>query len=191
MNVDAITDALKTFVHTHRTTFSEISTHMNVMVRRAHDEGVYCVDVGVVKAGAVPDAVKRKSKWVCIENDAVITFAEVERLVIYPMLLAQFIGIVHEIKRNFMRSPSPDGFDRHQHLPPTLIALGHFSGNSAAIVRSYGNRSILVCVAENFDVRLAAQRTGECRSPLYWDKDEELGNPGAARLAEVALGAGS
>lgn len=146
--------------------------HTNLLVRGAHDEGVYCVDVGIVRPGAVPEKANRKQKWVCIENEALVTFAEVKRLVVYPMLLAQFIGIVHEIKPGFLRSPSPAGFDRNRHLPPALMALGHFSGNSAAIVRAYKERSILLCIAENFDVRIAACQNGTCRSSLYWDAEE-------------------
>ncbi len=146
--------------------------HMNLLVRGAHDEGVYCVDVGVVQPDVVPDTVSRKQKWICVENESLITFAEVKRLVVYPMLLAQFIGIVHEIKPMFLQAPAPAGFDRHQHLPPTLMALGHFSGNAAAIARAYERRSILLCIAENFDVRIAAHRKGTCRSPLYWDRDD-------------------
>src|SRR5688572_23247926 len=37
--------------------------HMNLLVRGAHDEGVYCVDVGVVKPGVIPETVNRKQKW--------------------------------------------------------------------------------------------------------------------------------
>jgi hypothetical protein len=146
--------------------------HMNLLVRGAHDDGVYCVDVGLVRPGAVPERLDRKQKWICVENEALVTFAEVKRLVVYPMLLAQFVGIVHEIKPAFLGSPSPSGFDRSLHLPPALLALGHFSGNSAAIVRAYEKRSILLCIAENFDVRIAAHRNGTCRSPLYWDAEE-------------------
>lgn len=119
----------------------------------------------------MPDSVNTKLKWICVENDSLITFAEVKRLVIYPMLLAQFVGIVHEIKPRFLRPPPLLGFDRYHHLPPALMALGHFSGNAAAIVRAYKGRGILICVAENFDVRIAAHRKGACQSPLYWNDD--------------------
>lgn len=30
----------------------------------------------------------RKQRWICVENESLITFAEVKRLVVYPMLLA-------------------------------------------------------------------------------------------------------
>jgi hypothetical protein len=36
--------------------------HMNLLVRGAHDEGVYCVDVGVVQTGVVPERARPKHK---------------------------------------------------------------------------------------------------------------------------------
>jgi hypothetical protein len=143
--------------------------HMNLMVRGAHDDGIYCVDVGIVKAGIVPQKKDPKIKWQCAPNGALISFAEAKRLPVYPMLLAQFIGIVHEIRPEFLRAPPPEGFGRKMQLPPTLISLGRFSGNSKAIVDAYATRDISVCIAENFDVRLASHRKAGTSSPLYWD----------------------
>jgi len=147
----------------------ETEAHMNLLVRGAHDEGIYCVDVGIVRARAVPEKADRKVKWLCAPNESLLSFVEAKRLAVYPMLLAQFIGIVHEIKPQFLQAPSPSGFGPILHLPPTLVALGHFSGNSKAIIEAFERRSILVCIAENFDIRLAAQRKGSTKSPLYWD----------------------
>lgn len=156
--------------------------HMNLMVRSAHDEGIYCVDVGIVKPGVVPQSVDRDVKWQCIPNDCLISFAEAKRLPVYPMLLAQFIGIVHEIRPEFLRDPAPSGFSRAANLPPTLISLGRFSGNSKVIVDSFVTRGITVCIAENFDVRLAVHRKGGTKSPLYWDDPvtAEIAIPGNA-----------
>lgn len=103
---------------------------MNLLVRGAHDEGVYCVDVGLVQPGVIPDTVSRKQKWICVENESLITFAEVKRLVVYPMLLAQFIGIVHKIRPAFLEAPAPGGFDRYLHLPPTLMDVGRRFGTN-------------------------------------------------------------
>jgi hypothetical protein len=128
------------------------------------------VDVGIVEPDVVPENVSKKGKWVCVPNDSLLSFAEAKRLTVYPMLLAQFVGIVHEIRPQFLTSPVPTGFGRHLHLPPTLIALGQFSGNSKLIVDAYLARSVTVCIAENFDVRLALHRRGSARSPLYWDE---------------------
>lgn len=148
--------------------------HMNLMVRGAHDDGIYCVDVGIVQPGIVPQEVDPKVKWVCVANNSLISFAEAKRLPVYPMLLAQFVGIVHEIKPEFLHSPTPEGYGRTSQLPPTLISLGRFSGNSKMIVDAYVARGINVCIAENFDVRLAVHRKKGTRSPLYWDQTTDL-----------------
>ena len=136
--------------------------HMNLKVRSAHDRGVYCVDIGVLPVDLIP-AAKPKSAWNCLDNKHLITFAEVKKLVIFPMLLAQFVGIVHEVKPKFLsvqrRRKSP-------HPPPTLIALGHYSGNSTSIVRAYRSRYIHVLIAENYDVRLARVRAVPNTSPF-------------------------
>jgi len=146
---------------------------MNLLVRGVHDDGIYCVDVGIVDAGVVPEKIGRNKKWLCVPNKSLLSLVEAKRLVVYPMLLAQFVGIVHEIKPRFLRKPVPKGFSRDLQLPPTLIALGQFSGNSRVIVDSYPSRSISPCIAENFDVRLALHRRGSTQSPLYRNKPSE------------------
>ncbi len=133
----------------------EVELHMNVKVRSAHDLGMYCVDVGVVRAGAIPKA-KPERKWECLPNSELVSFGEAKKLVVYPMLLAQFIGIVHEIKPGYLNFQAP----RTQiHPSPTLIALGHYSGNARTIVQSYPARKISVNIAANYDVRLARVRS--------------------------------
>lgn len=122
----------------------------------AHDDGIYCVDVGVVNYKSVPND-KPMGRWVCLGNADLITFAEVKKLVVCPMLLAQFLGIVHEIRPEFLKS---GGKANGSNLPPVLIALSHFSGNAAAIVKAYPARGINVTIAENYDVRLAEVRGG-------------------------------
>ena len=79
------------------------------------------------------------------------------------MLLAQFVGIVHEIKPNFLRTRA--GLDL-SHLSPVLITLGHFSGNSRLIVNKYISRQIFVTIAENYDMRLAKVRNGSATTPF-------------------------
>jgi hypothetical protein len=100
-----------------------VEIHMNLMVRSAHDDGIYCVDVGIALADSIPSE-KSEEKWACLQNNSLITFAEVKKLVVYPMLLAQFIGIVHEIKPEFLKSRT--GVDK-SHLSPILITLQYFS----------------------------------------------------------------
>lgn len=143
--------------------------HMNLMVESAHGIGTYCVDVGVSKPNTVPKE-KPSEEWRSLENADLITFAEVKKLVIYPMLLAQFIGIVHEVKPNFLKGRKGV---RRDHPSPALIVLGHYTANSADIVKSYPARNISVVIAANYDGRLARVRGGSATSPLE-DSAEEL-----------------
>lgn len=142
--------------------------HMNLMVRSAHDRGKYCVDFGLTKHGAVP-AKTPKVSWECANNADLVTFAEVKKLVVYPMLLAQFVGIVHEIKPCFISGRLPRGFSKYEHLFPVLASLGNFSGNSSEIVDAYKSRNIRITIAENFDIRLANVRGGRQKSPFIYE----------------------
>ncbi|OXS13763.1 hypothetical protein CGX12_17975 [Zobellella denitrificans] len=147
--------------------------HMNLVVESAHDEGRYCVDFGLIKTGCVPDKAM-KTAWSAAKNKDLVTFAEVKKLVVYPMLLAQFLGIVHEIKPCFIHGRTPRGFGREDHLYPVLASLGNFSGNSSKIVEAYKTRRVRVLVAENFDLRLAGVRSGRQESPfVYADEFED------------------
>lgn len=146
-----------------------VDIHMNLMVRGAHDQGIYCVDVGITRPESVPMA-KPTRRWACLENRHLYSFAEAKRLVVYPMLLAQFFGIVHEIKPRFLRPPARRRYGSHRHPPPTLIVLGNFSGTSSVIVESYEKRGCQLNVAEKFDLRVAWASKKASRSPLYWSE---------------------
>lgn len=139
----------------------DFEIHLNLKVRGAHDSGIYCVDVGVVRADAVPST-SPATPWICASNEDLLSFAETKKLVVYPMLLAQFVGIVHEIMPGSLNIMGP-----YAHLPPTLITLGHFSGNSKSIVDNYSNRAFRILIAESYDVRLARVRAGTIASPFF------------------------
>jgi hypothetical protein len=145
--------------------------HTNVSVRGAHDDGIYCVDVAMVKEGAIPHK-RPKTKWLAIPNRALVSFAEAKKLVVYPMLLAQFVGIVHEIKPEFLgrrfRRFGPKG-----HLPPCLIALGQLSGNSSTIIDGFSRRRFQVLVAANYDFRLSKAKNSATVSPFYGDTSDD------------------
>lgn len=143
--------------------------HMNVMVHGAHGIGTYCVDVGIIASDSMP-VERPKKEWKALPNEQLITFAEVKKLVVYPMLLAQFLGIVHEIKPAFLKGR--ESIDA-AHPSPVLIALGHYSANSLDIVNNYSERGISVTIAANYDGRLARVRAGRVASP-FDDDEEEL-----------------
>lgn len=145
---------------------ASVEIRMNLAVRGAHDAGIYCVDVAVLAPGKYPPSTAKTAAWMPLENRYLVTFGEAKYLAVYPMLLAQFIGIVHEIKPRFLRRAS-SSFGEHGHPPPTLLVLGRYSGNSLSIVQSYLSRGIQVHIAPDFDQRLARYSVSGRTSPLY------------------------
>lgn len=123
--------------------------HANLEVESSYrkDHGIYVVDVAVVEAGSVP-----RAKPAHVPNTSVITILEAKALVVYPMLLAQFIGIVHEIKREFLRTTPPPRIMAEGHFYPCLAALGHLQGRSVPILAAYERRGFWVQVVHSFDL---------------------------------------
>src|SRR6266446_428214 len=88
---------------------------------------------------------ERKGQWLCLANADLVTFAEAKKLRVYPMLLAQFLGVVHEIRPEFLnRQNLAAAFFAGGHFAPALVSLGSYSGNSQRIVDAYPGRMILV-----------------------------------------------
>jgi hypothetical protein len=144
--------------------------HSNLAVSGAYDDqSVYVVDVAVTKADRVPKA-KPKKKWVSLANKDLITFAEVKKLVIYPMLLAQFVGIVHEIKPTFLGA-LPALFRKQGHFKPALVSIGYLKGTSQKILDGFKRRNFRIVVIPGFDAHLGSLRAGEAdRSPFTPEK---------------------
>jgi hypothetical protein len=170
---------VKTSTRGHPSKFSRIEVenagahfevHMNLPVRGAHTGGVFCVDIGVVRAGSIPQkpkVVRGKEVWRACENKDLISFAEVKKLVVYPMLLAHFVGIVHELLPHFLGGRRPRGFKAGGHFDPLLLTLGSFSGTSRDVMESFRERSFSLSVIPAFDVRLGRLRAGDDVSPFY------------------------
>jgi hypothetical protein len=143
---------------------------MNLVVEGAHDRGRYCVDVGIVKPDRVPQ--NKVRAWLALKNRDLLSFAEVKRITVYPMLLAHFLGIVHELKPKFLSDRSRIHFNRRNYLPPALLVLGGFSANSRDIVENYLSRGVNVKIAHALDIRISRYRSGNSSSPLYYDDEK-------------------
>ena len=89
------------------------------------------------------------------------------------MLLAQFVGIVHEIKPNFLKRDKKYRLG-DDHLHPALIALGYLTPNAKDILRSFNRRKYKIVVAENFDIRLSAAAKASDLSPFVGNLSELL-----------------
>lgn len=143
--------------------------HANLAVEGAYrlDGAKYVVDVGVCNTGAVPRAKPRSEPWHSVANAKLATWVEAKKLVVYPMLLAQFIGIVHEISPHFLGGPNRRGFRASGHFPPALVTTGHFTGGSAQIVSAFKARRFRTVVVPDLDVALASMKEGRARSSPF------------------------
>src|SRR6266516_2492965 len=82
---------------TCRRGYAEVDVYLNLPVLGSYVDGVvYVVDVGVIRGGSLSE--RREGEPLAVRNRDLITFAEVKNFRIYPMLLAHFIGIVHELQ---------------------------------------------------------------------------------------------
>lgn len=119
------------------------------------DGGTYVVDVAVLVAGSVAGARRLGSAFPGFKNSDLRTFIESKALAVYPMLLAQFVGIVLEIKPTFVGRRRPRFHVAQDHLDPALVALGSFSANADRIVDCYPARNYRINVVARFDAEAA------------------------------------
>jgi len=116
---------------------------------------LFAADVAIINPNSLPTTAPPKTRrrkgepvlekprrWV--SNNDLITFAEAKNLKAYPMLLAQFFGIVHEIKPKFL---CPDGATSNPiHPRPILFTNEHLSDGTISVIESLAGRGVLICV---------------------------------------------
>jgi hypothetical protein len=146
----------------------ELHTNLPVLDAVGTAGARYVVDIAVAQWDCVPDSPPRgkKSKFHALGNEDLLTFIEAKALVIYPMLIAQFIGIVHELKPSFLIEPPSDGFTEAKHFFPSLVSLGYLHGTCWNIVRGFSSRQIHIGVVGQFDRALSRLGNEGDTSPL-------------------------
>ena len=152
---------------------TSIEIHSNVAIRGSStvDQGQYVVDVGVIRSGSLPRGVAR-GVVAAAPNDALFTFAEVKKLVIYPMLLAQFTGIVHELMPTHIHETRPDGYDGDPHFMPALLADGYLTANARDIVNGYPRRGYWLTIVPDIHARVVSSDAAIV-SPLLPPQDPD------------------
>lgn len=140
----------------------EIHANLPVESYYKKDKGRYVVDVGVINSNLVLN-----NRIDFVENDQLFTFVEAKKIVIYPMLLAQFIGIVHEIKPKFLGSRRPYNFKKSGHFDPALVAIGYLHATSIQIREGFKERHYKVNIIPVFDIEVSRlNMSDEYESPL-------------------------
>ncbi|MBS1895671.1 MAG: hypothetical protein JST59_30600 [Actinobacteria bacterium] len=144
--------------------------HTNLPVRDAAETpgARYVVDVAVARSNRIPTSTPGHGQpgFEALANDHLITFVEAKSLVIYPMLIAQFIGIVHELKPAFLHERPADDFIEAGHFYPSLVSLGYLHGTCRNIVRGFPARQIHIGIVPEFDEAISRLASGPGDSPL-------------------------
>lgn len=160
----------------------EIHTNLPVLDAVGTKGARYVADVVVVPAGTVPQGPpKGGEKWFALPNADLVTFIEAKSLVIYPMLIAQFIGIVHELKPEFLKGKRPAGFVAARHFDPALVSLGYLHGTCWNIVKGFAGRGLHIRIVAEFDAAIATLNRGGTQSPLVAPRVPAGGRKGAPR----------
>jgi hypothetical protein len=145
---------------------AEFDIYLNLPVLGGYgDGGIYVVDVGVVRHASLGR--RRQDEPLAVRNEDLITFAEAKNFRIYPMLLAHFIGIIHELQPPCLGRRRPYGFTRDSHFAPALFTVGNITPNSRLILGGFSARRYRVNVVPGFDLaigKLSADATAP--SPL-------------------------
>lgn len=87
-------------------------------------------------------------------------------MVVYPMLLAQFIEIVHELKPPLVGAPPLADLVSGGHFLPVLLCVGYLLGRCSNICKAYPAREIHVKIEDQFDRRILSLRSRRLESPL-------------------------
>jgi hypothetical protein len=109
----------------------------------------------VLVSGSVAAAKRHGPGFPGFRNRHLRTYIESKGLTVYPMLLAQFVGIILEIKPTFVGRRRPRFHIAHGHFDPAMVALGSFSSNADAIVEHYPVRNYRINVVPRFDAEVA------------------------------------
>jgi hypothetical protein len=140
----------------------KIEIHANLPVAGFYgkDGAKYVVDVAVCKPDFLPSEAGDRRTWTSADNEVLVTFVEAKKLTIYPMLLAQFIGIVHEIQPRFLAGRNAPMFAAGRHFCPTLVTTGPWAKSCAQIYAEFRPRKFRILVVPNLDVVLAGLGSG-------------------------------
>ncbi|MBL4755634.1 MAG: hypothetical protein JKY52_18835, partial [Flavobacteriales bacterium] len=100
--------------------------HHNLATQSSHDKSIFTTpDISVIVKGKVKNSTvyyRTKRTFSYVENQHLMTFCEVKQFNPFPELLFNFIGILNEIKLEYM---SDDGVEHSPpHIAPSLMISG-------------------------------------------------------------------
>lgn len=139
---------------------SAYEAHLNAPVWDGHggETATFVVDVGIITAEANIVFDPEKKKLLGFKNDDMATFIESKGIPIFPMLIAQFVGIVHEIVPWAIIGKTPRGFLQKSHFDPALVSNGYPRANTSRLLSGLADRRIRVRVVPAFEQYVEEKR---------------------------------
>jgi hypothetical protein len=144
-----------------------IEAHLNAPVWDGHGgkTATFVVDVGITSQDAQTREDSEHRELRGFENIDLKTFIESKSLPIYPMLVAQFIGIAGEVTPWALTGSPPSGFEEGNHFDPTLVSRGGPSANTHRLLDGIFKRGIRIRVIPAFDRYVEEGRLTRGSSP--------------------------
>jgi hypothetical protein len=120
------------------------------------ERALFAVDIAVTRAGALPANLPfnqpRSNEQYWVGKSDLVTFGEAKKLAGYPMLLAQFLGIVHEIKPEFIGAGDKEVRSdcvKQGHPPPTLLTANVLTSGAVRVLATFQQRNLKILVVDN------------------------------------------
>jgi hypothetical protein len=155
----------------------EIHTNLPVAGFYGKDRARYVVDIAICKPGVLPLKPTKDPDW-SAKNASLVSFIEAKKLIVYPMLLAQFIGIVHEVMPGSLANSPDEKVLGAGHFNPTLVTIGRWARSCERIYLAFPDRGYRIQVIPNLDLTLGQLRHGDMRhSPFDLYRQAKLDPP--------------
>ena len=135
----------------------EVDIQHNLPVQSSQDKDIYTTpDVAVIRAGQVKytkEYYDTKTTFSFVENHDLFTFCEVKQFTPFPELLFNFIGVLNELRNEYMTDNGVD--TASPHIAPSLMISGKPNKQTTAIKKSLEGR---YCINILFDLFYSESR---------------------------------
>ena len=121
---------------------SKFEIQHNLAIQSSHDKGIFTTpDISIIKKGKInytKEYYNTKTTFSYVENLDIMSFCEVKQFNPFPELLFNFIGVLNELKKEYMTN---EGVDLNPiHIAPSLMISGKPNKQTNAIKQSLENR---------------------------------------------------
>ncbi len=130
----------------------------NLAVQSSHDNDVFTTpDIAIIKKGKVQytkEYYDTKTTFSFVENKDLISFCEVKQFNPFPELLFNFMGVLNELKKEYMINMGES--HKPEHIAPSLMISGKPNKQTNRIKKSLEDR---YCINIFYDLFFSAKFT--------------------------------